>query len=144
MSIKASSTARSSSANARSPPCAALRRRAAAVPPSDAAAASGAQRAFSVMLRLPWELSPLFRHWLQQHYPDRAARIMARVQEMRGGRDNDARFGSRMTGQGVWAQLLRQRFHKACSRLALNQERVALDLSAFRPPAPQGGQASLF
>ena len=110
----------------------------------DAAASSGAQRAFSVMLRLPRELSPLFRHWLQQHYPDRAARIMARVQEMRGGRDNDARFGSRMTGQGVWAQLLRQRFHKACSRLALNQERVALDLSAFRPPAPQGGQASLF
>jgi len=110
----------------------------------EAAAACGARRAFSIVLRLPWELSPLFRQWLEQHYPERAARIMARVQDMRGGRDNDARFGTRMTGQGVWAQLLRQRFHKACDRLGLNLERVELDLSAFRPPAAQAGQASLF
>jgi DNA repair photolyase len=110
----------------------------------EAAAACGARRAFSIVLRLPWELSPLFRQWLEQHYPERAARIMSRVQDMRGGRDNDAHFGSRMTGQGVWAQLLRQRFHKACDRLALNRERIALDLSAFRPPAAQAGQANLF
>jgi DNA repair photolyase len=110
----------------------------------EAAAAHGARRAFSIVLRLPWELSPLFRQWLDQHHPQRAARIMARVQDMRGGRDNDARFGSRMTGQGVWAELLRQRFHKACGRLGLNRERVELDLSAFRPPAAQAGQASLF
>lgn len=110
----------------------------------EAAAGHGARRAFSIVLRLPWELSPLFRQWLDQHYPQRAARIMARVQDMRGGRDNDARFGTRMTGQGVWAQLLSQRFHKACSRFGLNRERVDLDLSAFRPPAAQSGQASLF
>jgi len=110
----------------------------------EAAAGCGAQRAFSIVLRLPWELSPLFRQWLEQHFPERAGRVMARVQDMRGGRDNDARFGSRMTGQGVWAQLLRQRFHKACERLGLNRERVALDLSAFRPPAAQAGQGSLF
>ena len=112
----------------------------------EAAAAAGASRAFSVVLRLPWEVSPLFQHWLEQHFPERAARIMARVREMRGGRDNDARFGSRMTGQGVWAQLLRQRFDKACARLGLNRERIDLDLTRFQPAggARASAQASLF
>jgi len=114
----------------------------------DAAAAAGASRAFSVVLRLPWEVNPLFQQWLSQHFPERAARIMARVREMRGGRDNDARFGSRMTGQGVWAQLLRQRLNKACARLGLNRERIELDLGQFKPPASGNGhtssQASLF
>jgi len=82
-------------------------------------------------------VNPLFQDWLQQHVPDRAARIMARVQEMRGGRDNDARFGSRMTGEGLWADLVRQRLRKACARLGLNRERLPLDLSQFQPP--QGG-----
>ena len=110
----------------------------------EAAAAAGARRAFSVVLRLPWELGPLFQHWLQQHVPDRAARVMARVREMRGGRDNDSRFGSRMTGQGVWAELLRQRFDKACMRLGLNHERVELDLTQFKAPAQAQSQGSLF
>jgi DNA repair photolyase len=110
----------------------------------EAARDAGATSAFSIVLRLPWEVNPLFQHWLQQHVPDRAARIMARLREMRGGRDNDARFGTRMTGEGVWAQLLRQRFHKACARLGLNRAKAALDASAFRPPARQPGQASLF
>jgi DNA repair photolyase len=118
----------------------------------EAAAAAGATSAFSVVLRLPWEVNPLFQQWLQQHVPDRAARIMARVREMRGGRDNDAQFGSRMTGQGVWAQLLRHRFEKACARLGLNRQRIELDLSRFQPPArsakgvagAEGHQASLF
>jgi len=108
----------------------------------DAAATAGASRAFSVVLRLPWEVNPLFQQWLQQHFPERAARIMARVREMRGGRDNDARFGSRMRGEGIWATLLRQRFDKACARLGLNRERIELDLTAFRPPP--AAQASLF
>jgi DNA repair photolyase len=110
----------------------------------DAAAAAGASRAFSVVLRLPWEVNPLFQQWLEQHFPERAARVMARVREMRGGRDNDARFGSRMTGQGVWAELLRQRFDKACARLGLNRERIELDLTRFRRPAANSAQASLF
>ena len=110
----------------------------------DAAAAAGASRAFSVVLRLPWEVSPLFQQWLEQHFPDRAARVMARVREMRGGRDNDARFGSRMTGQGIWAELLRQRFDKACARLGLNRERIELDLTRFRRPATAAAQGSLF
>ncbi len=110
-----------------------------------AAADAGASSAFSVVLRLPWEVNPIFKQWLEQHFPDRAERVMARVREMRGGRDNDARFGSRMTGQGTWAELLRSRFHIASKRLGLNRERKPLDLSQFRRGgalAPQ--QASLF
>jgi len=114
----------------------------------DAAAAAGASRAFSVVLRLPWEVNPLFQQWLEQHFPDKAPRIMARVREMRGGRDNDARFGSRMTGEGVWAQLLRQRLNRASARLGLNRERIALDLTQFKPSgsatSPAAAQASLF
>ncbi|MCU0773327.1 MAG: PA0069 family radical SAM protein [Ideonella sp.] len=110
----------------------------------EAARRAGATRAFSVVLRLPWELGPLFRDWLQQHVPQRAARVMARLQEMRGGRDNDARFGTRMTGEGVWADLLRQRLHKACDRLGFERGRVELDLGAFRRPASPARQGSLF
>ncbi len=111
-----------------------------------AAAEAGATSAFSVVLRLPWEVNPLFQQWLDQHFPDRAARVMARVREMRGGKDNDARFGSRMRGEGVWAQLLSQRFHTACARLGLNRQRVELDLTQFRRPlAPRrDGQQDLF
>jgi DNA repair photolyase len=111
----------------------------------EAAAQAGASSAFTVVLRLPWEVNPLFQGWLAQHFPDRAARVMARVREMRGGRDYDARFGARMQGEGVWAQLLSQRFHKACERLGLNRQRVELDLTQFRrPPPPPQAQASLF
>jgi DNA repair photolyase len=109
-----------------------------------AAREAGAKSAFSIVLRLPWEVNPLFQQWLETHVPEKAARIMARVREMRGGKDNDARFGSRMTGQGVWAQLLRQRFVKACSRLGLNRERVDLDLSQFRTLPRELGQGELF
>ncbi len=110
----------------------------------EAAQEAGATRAFSIVLRLPWEVSPLFQQWLQQHFPDRAARVMARVREMRGGKDNDARFGTRMTGTGVWAQLIRQRFDKAVARLGLDRQRIELDLTQFRRPAAQPGQGSLF
>jgi DNA repair photolyase len=100
----------------------------------EAAARAGASRAFSIVLRLPWEVNPIFQQWLETHFPQRAARVMARVREMRGGRDYDARFGTRMVGQGVWASLLRQRFEKAAARLGMNRERVPLDLSQFRKP----------
>ncbi len=105
---------------------------------------AGARRAFSIVLRLPWEVNPIFQRWLDEHVPERAARIMARVREMRGGRDNDARFHSRMTGQGVWAELLRQRFDKACARLGLNRERFELDPTRFRAPARNPRQGLLF
>jgi DNA repair photolyase len=110
-----------------------------------AARDAGATSAFSIVLRLPWEVNPLFQQWLELHFPDRAARVMARLREMRGGRDNDPRFGTRMTGVGVWARLLRQRFEKATQRLGLNRNRVELDLSQFhRPAAPRSSQATLF
>jgi DNA repair photolyase len=112
----------------------------------EAAAEAGATSAFSVVLRLPWEVNPLFQQWLDQHFPDRAARVMARVREMRGGKDYDPRFGSRMRGEGVWAQLLSQRFHKAAARCGLNRQRVELDLTQFRRPLPAraDGQQDLF
>ncbi|MCW5654464.1 PA0069 family radical SAM protein [Hydrogenophaga sp.] len=106
----------------------------------EAAWEAGARRAFYTVLRLPWELSPMFRQWLELHYPDRAARVMARVQEMRGGKDYDADFAQRMRGSGIWADLIRQRFDKACARLGLNREREPLDASQFRPQALRAQQ----
>jgi DNA repair photolyase len=100
----------------------------------EAAARAGASAAFSIVLRLPWEVNPIFQDWLARHFPQRATRVMERVREMRGGKDYDANFGTRMTGEGVWARLLRQRFDKAVARLGLNRERVELDLSLFRKP----------
>jgi DNA repair photolyase len=113
-----------------------------------AAAEAGASSAFSIVIRLPWEVNPLFQQWLQQHFPDRAARVMARIREMRGGADNSSQCGERMTGSGIWAQLLRQRFRKAADRLGLARARVELDLTQFRSARRQAAvasaQASLF
>jgi DNA repair photolyase len=111
-----------------------------------AARDAGAVRAFSIVLRLPWEVNPLFQQWLQTHFPDRAARVMARVRDMRGGKDNDARFGTRMRGEGVWAELLRRRFETACRRLGFRNERIELDRSRFHAPGERGAplQGRLF
>ena len=102
----------------------------------EAAAAAGATTGFSIVLRPPWEVNPIFQQWLAQHFPERADRVMARVREIHGGRDYDASFGRRMTGRGVWAELLRQRFDKAAARFGLGRDRVELDLGQFRRPAP--------
>ena len=109
----------------------------------EAAWAAGARSAFYTVLRLPWEVEPLFGQWLALHYPDRAARVLARVQEMRGGRPYEADFATRMKGHGVWADLVRQRFEKACARLGYNRQRVELDLGQFRP-ASDRAQMGLF
>ncbi|QCB44612.1 PA0069 family radical SAM protein [Hydrogenophaga sp. PAMC20947] len=101
----------------------------------EAAYEAGARRAFYQVIRLPWEVAPMFRQWLGLHYPDRAERVMARIQDMRGGKDYDADFAARMKGQGIWADLLRQRFVKTCDRLGYQRERHALDLSRFQPSA---------
>jgi DNA repair photolyase len=95
------------------------------------AAQAGASTAFYTVLRLPWELNEVFGRWLVTHYPDRADRIMARVRDMRRGDVYRGEFGSRMKGQGVWADLLKQRFERACSKLGLNERRSILDLSQF-------------
>ena len=107
----------------------------------------GASTAGYILLRLPWELKEVFRDWLQQHFPLKAAHVMSRVQEMRGGLDNDPNFGSRMIGKGLLADLLAQRFAKACMRLDLNNRgRRALqrlDTSRFAVPG-QAVQGILF
>lgn len=108
-----------------------------------AAREAGATRAFYTVLRLPWELGPLFREWLDLHYPQRAARVMARINDLRAGKDYDSAFAQRMGGQGLWADLLRQRFTKACARLGYQREARGLDASAFRPPGA-AGQLDLF
>ena len=104
---------------------------------------AGARSAFYHVLRLPWEVAPLFRQWLELHYPQRAQRIMARVHDMRGGNDYDSDFVTRMKGTGPWAELIGQRFRTASQKLGFNRERVALDTTAFRQPAAPG-QGSLF
>lgn len=104
---------------------------------------AGARTAFYTVIRLPWEVAPIFKEWLELHYPQRASRIMARIHEMRGGKDYDSDFASRMKGAGLWADLIRQRFEKTCSRLGFNRQRIELDLSQFRPPGA-AGQGSLF
>jgi DNA repair photolyase len=109
----------------------------------EAAWEAGARSAFYHVLRLPWEVSPLFRQWLELHYPQRAARIMARIHDMRGGKDYDSDFATRMKGSGPWAELIGQRFLKSTRRLGFNRTRVELDLQAFRRPGA-AGQGSLF
>ena len=108
-----------------------------------AARDAGARTAFYTVVRLPWEVAPIFNEWLELHYPQRAARIMARIHEMRGGKDYEADFATRMKGHGLWADLIRQRFEKTCHRLGLNRQRTALDLSQFSPPGAKS-QGSLF
>jgi DNA repair photolyase len=98
---------------------------------------AGATSAFSIPLRLPWEVAPLFKQWLEAHFPDRAARVMARQRDLRGGKDNDARFGHRMRGQGVWGELMSQRLRRAVQRLGLASDKRELDLTAFRRPSAQ-------
>lgn len=105
-------------------------------------AAAGALGAFWIPVRLPNEVAPLFRAWLDAHYPDRAAKVMAIIRDIRGGRDNDPRFGHRMRGQGVWAELIRTRFAKAKAKAGMADARLTLRTDLFR--APVGDQLRLF
>ena len=107
-------------------------------------AEAGAIAASWIMLRLPLEVAPLFREWLEERFPDRAARVMARVREMHGGKDYDPEWGRRMTGTGVHAELIAHRFAIAVKRLGLARELPALRTDLFRPPAKVGDQLSLF
>jgi DNA repair photolyase len=111
----------------------------------EASREAGAALAGYTILRLPWEVKDLFREWLAQHFPDRAAHVMSIVREMRGGRDNDPAFGTRMHATGPVAQLIRQRFQLACRRLGLPTEKhTPLPTNLFRPPLRTHPQLSLF
>src|SRR4051812_34955947 len=108
----------------------------------EAAAEAGAIGAFFLPVRLPFEVAPLFRAWLDEHYPDRAAKVMNIIREMRGGKDNDPNWFTRMQGFGPWAQLMRTRFEKAARKHGLNKERPKLRTDLFLPP--EGPQMRLF
>nr|WP_151638311.1 PA0069 family radical SAM protein [Noviherbaspirillum aerium] len=123
-----------------------------------ASAEAGAVSASYIVLRLPWEVNPLFQQWLQAHFPERAQRVLNRIRDMRGGKDYDADFSTRMRGEGIWADMIRQRFDKLLMRLGLDKRAdgfARLDDSAFRRPVTvpprrhaaggrDGGQLDLF
>lgn len=108
-----------------------------------AAAGAGAIRASYILMRLPFEVAPLFRSWLAAHYPDRADKVMHMVQDIRGGRDNDPNFFSRMKGRGIWPQLIRQRVKRAARANGMDRSFPAIRTDLFRPPE-RGGQMELF
>lgn len=109
-----------------------------------AAHAAGARYAGYVLLRLPHEIKDLFGQWLERHAPLAAAHVMARVFDTRGGKAYDARFGTRMVGQGQYAELLARRFMLKCKRLGLERSPPPLSTTLFRPPLAEGDQLSLF
>jgi DNA repair photolyase len=109
----------------------------------DSAKAAGALEAGYVMLRLPLEVSPLFRDWLLQNYPDRYRHVMSLVRDMRGGKDYDAEFGKRMKGAGPYAWQISRRFELATKRLGLTRRSIQLRDDLFVPPDGSGVQLSL-
>jgi DNA repair photolyase len=106
------------------------------------AAESGARAVTFLPVRLPYEVAPLFKAWLDQHFPDRAGKVMSIIKSIRDGKENDPRFFTRMRGSGPWADLIRTRFQIAVRKNGLNQERVRVRSDLFRPP--RGAQGELF
>ena len=109
----------------------------------EAAHAAGARSAGYVLLRLPHELKQIWREWLQLHYPERAQHVMSLVQQMRGGKDYDSGFGTRMRGEGPFADLIAMRFAKAHKRLGFGRL-PPLDSSRFVAPRKASPQGQLF
>lgn len=101
-------------------------------------AALGVLSAGWIPLRLPHEVAPLFREWLSVHFPERADKVMAIVRSIRGGRDNDPDFFTRMKPSGVWADLFRSRFAVACRRAGIGKQKFELDCTQFRRPSLSG------
>jgi len=109
----------------------------------EAGGARGAHTASYILVRLPLEVAPLFREWLAQNYPDRARRVMALIQDTRGGKDYDSRFGVRKRGEGPYAQALAARFRLALRRFGLTRDHPPLRTDLFQRPSPTG-QFDLF
>ncbi len=110
----------------------------------DAGKAQGAVSAQMILLRLPGEVRDVFREWLLRHFPDRVRHVLSLVRDTRGGKDYDARWGVRMTGEGPYATLLRQRFEKARDRLGLDAKMPPLRTDLFIAPQVESPQMSLF
>jgi DNA repair photolyase len=107
------------------------------------AAHAGARSAGYVLLRLPLEIKNLFREWLEANEPGRARHVMSLIRSMRGGKDYDSQWHSRMKGTGPYAEMIAKRFHLAAKKLGLNRGSWTLDLSQFRRPAVAGEQLAL-
>ncbi|NNL17728.1 MAG: PA0069 family radical SAM protein [Boseongicola sp.] len=110
----------------------------------EAGAEAGAYAANWVMLRLPLEVAPLFKEWLEKTFPHKARKVMARVREAHGGREYDAEWGKRMSGEGTYAALIAHRFALACKRLGMTESVAPLRTDLFAPPLKNGDQLSLF
>ncbi len=110
----------------------------------DSAQAAGAEEAGYSLLRLPREVSPLFRDWLLKHYPDRYRHVMNLLRSMRGGKDHDPQFSKRFFADGPYAWQIGRRFELTCERLGLNRHKRRLNRDLFIPPIQEGSQLSLF
>ncbi len=110
----------------------------------EAAAAAGVTGGGYVLLRLPLEVRDRFREWLAANFPDREKHVFTLIRQMRGGKDYDAKWGERMTGNGAYAEMIRMRFEAACARLKLNEQQLTLSTEHFSPPRRGGEQLSLF
>jgi DNA repair photolyase len=109
------------------------------------ARAAGAAAAGYTLLRLPLELKSLFKEWLEEHFPGKAAHVLSLVAQTHGGRLYDSTWSKRMTGTGPYADMLRLRFDRACRKLGFGERTTRpLDTSLFRPPAQRGDQLALF
>jgi DNA repair photolyase len=109
----------------------------------DAAVTAGAKHVGYVLLRLPLEVSPIFKDWLLTHYPDRYRHVMSLLRSMRDGKDYDAEWGKRLKGTGPYAFQIKRRFEIAVKRLGLNETRPQLRTDLFTPPRQAGVQLSL-
>jgi DNA repair photolyase len=107
-----------------------------------AAAKAGARFAGRVIVRLPYAVAPLFESWLVRHFPEKKEKVLNRIRAMRGGELNDPRFGSRMEGEGIFAEQIHTLFQVACRKAGIEKNHFELSTAAFRRPA--GAQLSLF
>ena len=109
----------------------------------ESAHAMGAREAGYIILRLPLEVSPIFKDWLLRHYPDRYRHVLSLVRSMRDGKDYDATFGTRMKGSGPYAWQIGRRFEIAARRIGLNRAKLPLRTDLFQPPPRAGEQLTL-
>jgi len=105
------------------------------------AKAAGASWAYTEVLRLPLTVAPIFQEWLEHHFPDRKDKVLGRIRAIRGGKLNDPRFGSRMRGEGIFADQIARIFHVACRKIGLPEDGPDLSTASFR--RPRGAQLEL-
>jgi DNA repair photolyase len=106
-----------------------------------AAKSAGAGWAGTEVLRLPLTVAPVFQEWIERNFPEKKDKVLGRIRAIRGGKLNDARFDSRMRGEGIFADQISQMFHVACRKAGLRKDGPELSTTAFR--RPDGRQLAL-